>query len=193
MAANPETGVAGPANADQVAAAIEILAMGSDEPLKALAVECGLSKSVAQRLAQRIRSRHGAVVEAVKQRSTRDFVEKLEEKAWAALEMIDDFTLSCSSAKDLAIIVGIMLEKRQLLSGQPTAILSFEERRNMDELMPLLVKEAQRRGMIVDGHAHEIGGEPIMRVIEPVDTQDAALSATARRSRLKMPEVPEGG
>jgi hypothetical protein len=47
----------------------------------------------------------------------------------------------------LAIITGILTEKEQLLLGKPTQILSHQERKNLNELIPVLIQEARRRGI----------------------------------------------
>ena len=43
-----------------------------------------------------------------------------------------------------------MLDKRQLLSGEPTQIISYEAREKMDSLAEKLHMEAKRRGLVVD-------------------------------------------
>jgi hypothetical protein len=40
-----------------------------------------------------------------------------------------------------------LIEKRQLLSGAPTVIVSDLERKKLNELLPLLIAEGQRRGI----------------------------------------------
>ena len=39
-----------------------------------------------------------------------------------------------------------MLDERQLLSGEPTQIITYEQREKLDELMVVMLKEAKRRG-----------------------------------------------
>jgi hypothetical protein len=54
-----------------------------------------------------------------------------------------------------------MIEKRQLLRGEPTQIISDAERKKLHELLPLAIAEAQRRGLTLDGQVTE-------RIIERV-------------------------
>ena len=115
--------------------------------LKAAAEECGLSPSVAQRLVARVRSQYQPMMSEMKAFKTSDITKKIEDKAMRALDWLDDYKMAQASAKDLAIIVGILLEKRQLMRGEPTHIFSTTERMSLNELVPMMVKEANRRGM----------------------------------------------
>jgi len=48
------------------------------------------------------------------------------------------------------VTFGIISDKKLLFEGRPTQIVSNEERRALDELMPELVKEAARRGIALE-------------------------------------------
>jgi hypothetical protein len=52
--------------------------------------------------------------------------------------------------KDLGVLLGITTEKLLLLEGQPTSIISHDDHRKMDEVLPALLKEIQRRGVKAD-------------------------------------------
>ena len=120
------------------------------EPLSNLAAaakECGLSENVAKRLVARVRSQYQPMMSEMKAFKTSDITKKIEDKAMRALDWLDDYKMAQASAKDLAIIVGILLEKRQLMRGEPTHIFSTTERMSLNELVPMMVKEANRRGM----------------------------------------------
>lgn len=82
--------------------------------------------------------------------SNERFEDMLGEKAMMALDYIDPFTLARSGARDLAAIVGTLLEKRQMLRGQPTQIVSHERREDLNKVGPALMRELQRRGMTVN-------------------------------------------
>ncbi len=49
-----------------------------------------------------------------------------------------------------------MVEKRQLLRGEATVIVSDLERKKLNELLPLLIAEGQRRGITIEGEAKVI-------------------------------------
>lgn len=118
--------------------------------LKAVAEEAGVGEDAARRLVQRIQAKYGKLDGELKELKTSELLLWLNDRARRALEWLDDTALAGASAKDLAIVVGILLEKRQLLRGEPTQILSVEERRRLDELVPVLLREAQRRGMLLE-------------------------------------------
>lgn len=72
----------------------------------------------------------------------------LDDRLDRALEYLDDELLLSASPKDLAIVVGVLADKRALSRGEATHIVSFADRKKTQELLPELVKEAVRRGMI---------------------------------------------
>lgn len=115
----------------------------------------------ARALAGRIRTSE------VKALSTRDLIVKLREKLSLAIEYIDPLALAQSSAKDLALITAIFIDKVQVLEGKPTAILGFEERRSLTQLAQTWMVEAKRRGLEIDlaaAEAVEVPVAPLMRL-----------------------------
>ena len=138
----------------------------------AAAKELGLKTSVTQRLVQRLRAQYQPVLSELRKFQKDEFLGLLEDRAHRALEYMDDYTLANANAKDLAIIVGILMEKRQLLRGEPTQILSIEERAGMSDLIPKLLREAERRGLSV-GVYKTIDGEAEV-VTNPAPPERAA-------------------
>ncbi len=59
--------------------------------------------------------------------------------------------------KDKAISYAVLLDKRQLLRGEPTEIVSVEDSRKLNELVPLLLAELERRKIDVQMVADESG------------------------------------
>ena len=55
-----------------------------------------------------------------------------------------------SSFKDVMIALGVVTDKLLLLEGQPTQIISQQQQQKMDEILPALMKEMQRRGLTAD-------------------------------------------
>ncbi len=80
------------------------------------------------------------------------FVSLLEEGALKALWLLvaDEAALKSLSGKELSTVAGGLLEKRQLLRGEPTAITRFEDIKKLDEVAELLNAELQRRGKLID-------------------------------------------
>ena len=141
------------------------------QTLMASAKDLNLSPEVTRRLVQRIRAQYQPVLTELRKFQKDEFLGLLEDRAHRALEYMDDYNLAKANAKDLAIIVGILMEKRQLLRGEPTQILSIEERAGMSELIPRLLQEAERRGLQV-GVYKTINGEAEV-VTNPPDTERA--------------------
>jgi len=67
-----------------------------------------------------------------------------------AIDAITPEKIEKASAKDLGVLSGIAVDKWQLLRGQPTSRMEIGDRRQMNELLELLVKEAKRRGVEID-------------------------------------------
>ena len=151
----------------------------------AAAKELGLKPGTTQRLVQRLRAQYQPVLSELRKFQKDEFLGLLEDRAHRALEYMDDYNLANANAKDLAIIVGILMEKRQLLRGEPTQILSIEERAGMGELIPRLLQEASRRGLSV-GVYKTIEGE-----VEVVTNPPEPERATRPRSVSKAygPEI----
>ena len=151
----------------------DVLLEGS-KPLQsfmAAAKALGLKPRTTQRLVQRLRAQYQPILSELRKFQKDQFLELLEDRAHRALEYMDDYSLANANAKDLAIIVGILMEKRQLLRGEPTQILSIEERAGMGELIPRLLQEAERRGLSV-GVYKTIEGEAEV-VTNPPDPERA--------------------
>ena len=62
----------------------------------------------------------------------------------------DDSVFERLNAKELALLIGHLTETRQLLKGEPTKIISVEDRRHWDELGVALLHEVERRNLKYD-------------------------------------------
>ena len=133
----------------QKVAAIFDGAWGKEAKLELLltALECtGIHASVIDAVLYRARSIAGLGVN-FKTFNDRELTDELRKKISMATNYLDPVVLAQTSAKDLAIITGILTEKEQLLLGKPTQILSHQERKNLNELIPVLIQEARHRGI----------------------------------------------
>lgn len=74
--------------------------------------------------------------------------------------------LEKASAVQLATVMGIGTDKLRLLSGEPTEIISIEERRVLDQNVGLLLDEARRRGMRI-----EIDEDSTPRMVKTIDVE----------------------
>lgn len=120
----------------------------------------GLPMAASAALLRRIRQKYFGVVEATKSLKSAEIVDALNHRIDLALRYMDDKTMSEASFRDLALGTTAMIEKRQLLRGEPTAIVSDAERKKLHELAPLLFAEMQRRGLTVDGQVTGKSVEP---------------------------------
>lgn len=124
--------------------------------LTEVAKECGLRPSVVEGLARRLRTRMQGVSAEMRAVKTKELVHKLDERINHAIGYMDDYIMGEASFRDLALGTAQLIEKRQLLKGEPTQIVSLDERRSLNELVPLLVKEAARRGITIEGEAKDV-------------------------------------
>ena len=113
---------------------------------KDTATACGVNPQIIEALMKRL----SLSINNNKSYSPKEALEQIDSKIAMALDCMDDFTFANASLKELGIYFGIMVDKGQLLRGQPTQILSVEERKNITQLIPALLKEAQRRGITID-------------------------------------------
>lgn len=146
------------------AAAIEAAADPCSETLKA-AVErvnaqlkaSGLPERVSEALVRRLRVKYANAVTATRELRTNEILEMLGNKIALAASYLDDKVLAEASARDIMLGVGVMIEKRNLLRGEPTAIISDHERKKLHELLPALIAEQNRRAAVtVDGKTGEV-------------------------------------
>ncbi len=114
------------------------------------AKECGFPQSTLNQLLKRMRTRYQPLNEAIRKVKCSEMIKLLDDRAYRALDYIDDYALAGAGVRDLAVTTGIMLDKARLLREQPTQIVTVEERRKLIELMPMFLKEAERRGMVIE-------------------------------------------
>ena len=78
--------------------------------------------------------------------------QQAEEVGWMAIWRLlnDPQVWNRASARDLAAISALMIDKRQLLRGEPTQVIKIQDIRKLDEMAKVLHDEMERRGMLVD-------------------------------------------
>lgn len=147
-----------------------------------LAYKLGLNPSTVQALVDRLKTRYQPVVAEIRKVTTKDLLGLIDERLRMALEYMTDGKMAEAGVKDLAILFGILTEKRALLRGEPTQIIGTKERQNLTDLLPELLKEAQRRGMTVDlnpAEFSEVGTAETGRVIiDPARRLERAATRT---------------
>ncbi len=114
------------------------------ERFKAAGIACGYDLPTMERLAARCQGRPPSAKGRVKLTDP-ELVAAIEARLADVLEYFDDHTLAQMSGRELLVGAGILIDKRQLLRGEPTAITKFLDMRNMNEVMEMFRKEALRR------------------------------------------------
>lgn len=173
---------------ERVAELLDIVASNPDDVVRKLAKAEGFPHHVIELFLKRLRVNHQGLKEAVQTLGHQQLIYKIDEKIALGLKYMDDMAFAGLNAMQIAITLGILIEKKQLLQNKPTAILSFEERGHLGALLPAYVREAQRRGMFVDLTATEVFESPKPLVIAPDVVQEEAVNHTARRMR-NLPEA----
>lgn len=115
----------------------------------------GLPQSTVTAIMKRLRAKYNNVGVEVKNLQTRELSDLIGKKIHLMLQYLDDKVVADASARDLAMGIAQLTEKRQLLRGEPTQIVSDHERAKLHELMPALMREANRRGVTLDGQVTE--------------------------------------
>jgi DNA-binding CsgD family transcriptional regulator len=122
--------------------------------------EAGLPIGAAEALIKRLRVKFFGAITATRNLKTQEILDLLGQKIHLALQYMDDKVMGEASFRDLALGTTAMIEKRQLLRGEPTQIISDAERAKLHELLPMAIAEAKRRGLTVEG-------EVVGRTVEP--------------------------
>ena len=125
-----------------------------------IAEACGMPRQTIGILAERLRRRWVPVSARIKEVTNKELISRIEEKMSMALDHMDEVAYASAPLRDLSTNFGILHDKRQLLMGQPTQILTVTERKKLDELLPDLVQEAGRRGILKGTDRLGKKGEP---------------------------------
>ena len=158
--------VSGPAKAienhepERAAAVLDAMTDPRYEALTQACEAAGLSKRVSSGLVNRLRQKYYGVLTEAKTLQKRDLDDLLGKKIHLMLHYIDDSNAAQAGVRDLAMGAAQLIEKQQLIRGEPTAIISDHERAKLHELAPALLREIKRRGLTIEGHIVE-------KVIEP--------------------------
>lgn len=137
---DPEKGFAG----------LDAITDPSIERIRKAMVDEGIPEGAAAQFIERMEHEANRTKLIAKDRRTQDLKTLLSDRAFRVLESIDFEDIETATLRDKAMAASLMLEKRQLLMGEPTQILSVTERKQLDVLVGIVMQEAQRRGLEVD-------------------------------------------
>lgn len=106
------------------------------------------------------------VIKALKEVKTEALEKLTANVAFSALESLHRTTekeWDKTDPKVKAVVAGILIDKRAILRGEPTAIVEVRDHRRLDEVGKALLAEMQRRGITLDKseyQAQETAPEP---------------------------------
>ena len=118
--------------------------------IKAAAKQCGFPESTLKQLMKRMEVRYAPLDAAIREVKDKQMVKLLEDRAHRCLTDMDDFAMAGAGVRDLAVSSGIMIDKAQLLRGEPTQITKITDMREIDEKLKAVHAEMERRGMLID-------------------------------------------
>jgi len=110
----------------------------------------GIPSKIMSGMRRRVSARTMPVATENKILSDKELVVVMQQTLSRAISYLDDFALSGATVKDLASVIDTLVSNIQLVRGLPTTIMSVEDRRKLDVLIPAVVQEAKRRGLTVD-------------------------------------------
>lgn len=84
-----------------------------------------------------------------------DLLSASQEKLCLALSYLDVSQLSTAKATELIAIIKGLFDISQVLQGKPTAIHASNNRKALADLIPAVLKEAERRGLSLGGRTIE--------------------------------------
>lgn len=132
----------------------EAMAMMTADPTLSIAdtaARTGLSKATISGI-RRAMKRELLVPTLELRKLTQKHLQALvDDRLTTALESIDDRAIMVAPVKDRAYTADKLFNMRQLMRGEPTQIMTVDDRRTLNQLVPALIAEAQRRGITFDG------------------------------------------
>lgn len=149
-----------------------------------LAAKTGLREGVIRGLKTALSTQLQAPTAALRRITNASLLDKIDDRLDRAVDGIDEMALARAPLRDKVYAADRLFNMRQLLKGEPTQIVSSDERKALNDLIPALIRSAQRRGVIIDGIGRTLEapqrGVPDSRlivdgeIIEPSAGPDAA-------------------
>ena len=96
-------------------------------------------------------------ISEVKPLTLGEMADACDTKAGEILQLMTKESISAATLAQKAQAFGVLIEKGRLLRGEATQIITHDDRRTLKDLIPAFMKEAERRGITIDGEATEVG------------------------------------
>ncbi len=119
--------------------------------------DSGLPQKTVSAIIRRMETRHLTTTHEVRERKAEELLPLIQEKLFDSLEYMDEVAFSEASLKDLGIFHGVMTDKLLLHQGKPTQIMTIDDRREMKELLPDLLREVRSRGLVIEAEVIKEG------------------------------------
>ncbi len=168
---------------DDVAEAIVVASDPGITNFNRAARESGLNPNLANKIKKKLDRELLPVKLAVQEVKTSQLLGLTADRAWRILDSISQKDIDDAKLRDKAVAAAILLEKRQLLSGEPTHLIGVQDRRHLGDLTKALMLEAQRRGITID--TSPIDGS--VRCLEENTTEDGPAPLHWRERRKIEP------
>jgi hypothetical protein len=107
----------------------------------------GISGVQAEEVASTLDLMAGSAEMPAERLDTTYFLEAVERKLALALASLTSVKIADATVGDLQKLISMFVEKRALLRGEPTQIVSHRQRVEIDKVLPMLVEAAKRRGL----------------------------------------------
>lgn len=129
---------------------VDVVTEGNQISIKKLAEKHGIAPMTARSIEQRLNSKYLPVAQKIKEYSVPNMIRGMDNLAVEIINSIDKETIEKATLNQRVVSAAILTDKSQLLKGQPTEILSVEDRRALPDLVQALTEEAARREMEVN-------------------------------------------
>ena len=126
--------------------------------LKEAAEACGFPPDAFEGLVRRLRTRYLPMKRELQAARTSQFLAHIDDRIMRVLGYMDDFAMSQASVRDLAIALGVLVDKRQILRAEPGQQMTKEERANLNTLIPEMLRQAKARGLMLEMQPDGRGG-----------------------------------
>lgn len=87
---------------------------------------------------------------------TSEMADQLEIKAQNVIDSIDKVSIATASLYQRASSITQLITTARLLRGESTQNITIEDKRQLNELIPVLMQEAKRRGITIEGEFSEV-------------------------------------
>lgn len=119
----------------------------------------GFSRFVITSCKRSLQRQDLAVKEELRKVTNKGLLDLVDDRLHRTISAIDDFSIEDASLRDKAYAGDRLFNMRQLIKGEPTQIVSSADRAKLNELLPMLMREAQRRGIIIEGQVMPVAEE----------------------------------